>query len=102
MSSLRRTPRGSNPFKPQSDFVGDEDEVEDVEDDEDVVVDELEVLEDDSPELLLLPPPLSFSVPLELAPLSLEDELVRPLAEADDARESVIYQPLPLKTMPTG
>jgi hypothetical protein len=74
--------------------------VEDVEDDEDVVVDELEVLEDDSPELLL--PPLSFSVPLELAPLSLEDELVRPLAEADDARESVMYQPLPLKTMPTG
>jgi hypothetical protein len=32
-----------------------------------------------------------------------EDELLRPFAEADEAeRESVMYQPLPLKTMPTG
>ena len=31
------------------------------------------------------------------------EELVRPFAEADeDERESVIYQPLPLNTMPTG
>jgi hypothetical protein len=26
----------------------------------------------------------------------------RPFADADDARESVMYQPLPLNTMPTG
>lgn len=26
----------------------------------------------------------------------------RPFAELDDERESVMYQPLPLKTMPTG
>lgn len=32
------------------------------------------------------------------------DELVllRPLLDDDDERESVMYQPLPLKTMPTG
>lgn len=37
------------------------------------------------------------------ASLSLDDELLRPLADAEDAeRESVMYQPLPLKTMPTG
>ena len=31
-----------------------------------------------------------------------DDELDRPLAEDDDERESVMYQPLPLKTIPTG
>jgi hypothetical protein len=66
-------------------------------------VDEPDVLEDESAELVL---PLSLSALLELESLSPEeeddDELVRPLAEADDARESVMYQPLPLKTMPTG
>ncbi len=30
------------------------------------------------------------------------DELARPLAEAVDDRESVMYHPLPLNTMPTG
>jgi hypothetical protein len=33
---------------------------------------------------------------------SLDELLARPLLEDDDERESVIYQPLPLKTMPTG
>jgi hypothetical protein len=81
-------------------LVDDEDEVEDVDDDEDVVVDEPDVLEEESAELLL---PLSLPALLELESLSPEDDkLVRPLAEADDARESVMYQPLPLKTMPTG
>jgi hypothetical protein len=80
-----------------------EDEVEDVDDDEDFVVDEPEALEDESVE----PLPLSLPALLELESLSPEDdedddELVRPLAAADDARESVMYQPLPLKTMPTG
>jgi hypothetical protein len=84
------------------DGVEDED-VDDDEDDEDFVVDEPDVLEDESVELVL---PLSLPALLELESLSPEeeddDELVRPLAEADDARESVMYQPLPLKTMPTG
>jgi hypothetical protein len=71
----------------------------DEEEDEEVVVDELEVLEEESVELLL---PLSLLGLLELESLSPEDELLRPLAEADDARESVMYQPLPLNTMPTG
>jgi hypothetical protein len=31
-----------------------------------------------------------------------DDELVRPLVADDDERESVMYQPLPLKTIPTG
>jgi len=45
----------------------------------------------------------SFDASLPL-PLSFEDEELddEPLAEDFDARESVTYQPLPLKTMPTG
>jgi hypothetical protein len=35
------------------------------------------------------------------APLSDDDE-PEPLADFEDDRESVMYQPLPLKTMPTG
>jgi hypothetical protein len=35
------------------------------------------------------------------APSSDDDE-PEPLADFDDDRESVMYQPLPLKTMPTG
>ena len=35
-------------------------------------------------------------------PESLLDELARPFAEPEDERESVMYQPLPLNTMPTG
>src|SRR6516225_4917948 len=90
----------------QSDFVDvEEDEDVDVVDDDD---DELEPLEDEPPELLplSLPDPLaSEDLLLALESLSSEeedeevDELARPLAEADDARESVMYQPLPLKTM---
>ncbi len=38
----------------------------------------------------------------ELLDDSDSDEEVRPLADAEDERESVMYQPLPLKTMPTG
>ncbi len=68
-------------------------------------------------ELSLFLPESSFDEPLELAsfdfvesdeedddePESLLEELARPLADADeDERESVMYQPLPLKTMPTG
>ena len=37
---------------------------------------------------------------LEDEPLS--DDDVEPLADFVDERESVMYQPLPLKTMPTG
>jgi hypothetical protein len=49
--------------------------------------------------LAALPDSLGFaedspSVDFEARPL--------PEAEADEARESVMYQPLPLKTMPTG
>jgi hypothetical protein len=38
------------------------------------------------------------------APLlpSPDDDALEPLADDFDERESVIYQPLPLKTMPTG
>ena len=61
-------------------------------------------------ELLLL---LSFDVePLsfDFEPLSFdsddvegeEEELLDPVVDELDARESVMYQPLPLKTMPTG
>jgi hypothetical protein len=44
-------------------------------------------------------------VPLSFWALSLESEVelvVGPLADELDERESVMYQPLPLKTMPTG
>jgi hypothetical protein len=61
-------------------------------------VDELE------PESLLALPSLeSFELLLDsfAVPLS-EDELEEPLADFVDDLESVIYQPLPLKTMPTG
>jgi len=49
-----------------------------------------------------LSPELEPSADLELESPSLEDddEPARPLD--DDDRESVTYQPLPLKTMPTG
>jgi hypothetical protein len=43
----------------------------------------------------------SFAASLPL-PLSLDAEDDEPLAEDFEARESVTYQPLPLKTMPTG
>ena len=60
----------------------------------------------------LEPEALSLDEPLSLVELpesedfvpespSLDDD-VRPLADADEERESVMYQPLPLKTMPTG
>jgi len=59
---------------------------------------ELEELEDE-----LLSVDLEPSDDFEPESPSLDvDELVRPLAEADDERESVMYQPLPLKTIPTG
>lgn len=49
---------------------------------------------DDEP--LLAPEPLlSLVLPAGV-------ELEPPLADCDDDRESVMYQPLPLKTMPTG
>jgi hypothetical protein len=67
-----------------------------------VVEDVLESVEDDDD-----PVPPSFedvldSVDLEAESPPLEDELLRPLADPDEERESVMYQPLPLKTMPTG
>ena len=34
--------------------------------------------------------------------LSDDPEELEPFVEDDDERESVMYQPLPLKTMPTG
>ena len=79
--------------------------------DDELVVDELELdslLLLDSFELL----PESFEPepepepPLELSPLELDEppseDDVEPLADFVDDRESVMYQPLPLKTMPTG
>jgi hypothetical protein len=45
--------------------------------------------------------PESESFLPESAPLSDDDE-PEPLAALVDDRESVMYQPLPLKTMPTG
>ena len=49
---------------------------------------------------------LSFGVPdsdaFDDESPSDDEDPVRPLAEAVDERESVMYQPLPLNTMPTG
>jgi hypothetical protein len=70
----------------------------------------LDELESFDPESAL--PPESFG-PASLAPESLEPESLEldesdeldapePLADALDARESVLYQPLPLNTIPTG
>jgi hypothetical protein len=76
----------------QSDFVDEESEDED------------EELEDDEVVLVLDAPSLAapesedFDSPSE----DDDDEVVRPFAEAVEDRESVIYQPLPLNTMPTG
>jgi hypothetical protein len=71
--------------------------------DDELDVDELAELELDS--LLLLdsafePAPASFPDSFD-DPLLSEDD-VEPLADFVDDRESVMYQPLPLKTMPTG
>ena len=61
----------------------------------------LVLLEDES--LAVLEDVSDFSDLFDDSPSLDEDELDRPLAEAeDDERESVMYQPLPLKTMPTG
>ena len=49
--------------------------------------------------------PDSFFVEVDSDEVDLVSEsldFAAPLAEADDDRESVMYQPLPLKTMPTG
>ena len=46
--------------------------------------------------------PALVSADFEGDSLSLELEPLRPLADDDADRESVMYQPLPLKTMPTG
>jgi len=82
-------------------MAGQSDDVplDDVEDVEDVAPDEDDdddfAVEDDDevPSLLLVLPSLLDDE---------DDEPVAPLAEALDARESVMYQPLPLNTMPTG
>ena len=71
-------------------------------DDEDV----LEAEDDDALGSLLFDPE-SEVVSDDLAPSDVFSGVFsavpRPLLEADDAdRESVMYQPLPLKTMPTG
>ena len=75
-------------------------EVEDEEDDElEPVVEEefeLSLLALDS--VLLVSDLVSFEDEAE----SLLDAPARPLADPDEDRESVMYQPLPLKTMPTG
>ena len=72
---------------------------------DEVVVEAVDVSPED-PESFL---PGSFLVEAESAvdedfvSESPEEDELRPLAEADeDERESVMYQPLPLKTMPTG
>jgi hypothetical protein len=62
----------------------------------------------EAPELSFEGAELVLSFDVELAPLSFdsdvvdEDALVGPFADELEARESVMYQPLPLKTMPTG
>jgi hypothetical protein len=48
-----------------------------------------------------LEPLLESFEPLLPSPDNDDDE-DEPLADDDDERESVMYQPLPLKTMPTG
>jgi hypothetical protein len=53
-----------------------------------------------------LVPPLesleSFEVLLPSPEEDDDDDALEPLADDDEERESVMYQPLPLKTMPTG
>jgi hypothetical protein len=67
--------------------------------DEGAEADEVDVLD----ELLSVLDEVLDSVDFELADSpSLEPELLRPLADAVEERESVMYQPLPLNTMPTG
>ena len=46
--------------------------------------------------------PLPESLEVLLPSLEEDDDDAAPLADEDDERESVMYQPLPLKTMPTG
>ena len=75
--------------------------------DDELDVDELEL---DSLPLLdageLLPESFAPEPPLELSPFEVDEPAseddVEPLADLVEDRESVMYQPLPLKTMPTG
>ena len=82
------------PLTAQSDVLAlDDEDVEDVEPEDDDDEDDDDVDDDEVPSPLFLAP----SVPDDE-----DDDAVAPLAEALDARESVMYQPLPLNTMPTG
>jgi len=89
----------------QSDFEELEPEPELVLEDEEP---ELEELEDEVPSEDDFEPsdggfePSDDDFELDSPPSLDDDDPVRPLAEADDERESVMYQPLPLKTIPTG
>jgi hypothetical protein len=84
------------PLAGQSDVLAlaDDEDVEDVEPDEDDDDDDFGVEDDDEVLSLLLVLPSLLD--------DEDDDAVAPLAEALDARESVMYQPLPLNTMPTG
>ena len=88
------------PTEPESRYaLSEPDFAGDGEDDEGVGGVELDALESFS-EPDSLPAPVSAD--FEADSLSLELEPLRPLADDDADRESVMYQPLPLKTMPTG
>jgi len=79
--------------------LGEEDDDEDeVEPEPDVEAVELEVLVEELSAFELL---VSDAFDLD-SPSPEELALLRPLLEDEDERESVMYQPLPLKTMPTG
>lgn len=62
-----------------------------------------DVVDDDDEEdaVVSVDDPVLASGPVLSPPLA-GVELDAPLADCDDDRESVMYQPLPLKTMPTG
>lgn len=63
-----------------------------------------DVVDDDDEEdvVVSVDDPVLASGPLLSLVLPAGVELEPPLADCDDDRESVMYQPLPLKTMPTG
>jgi hypothetical protein len=95
LAASRQDVREGRTPPPQSAFEEDDEEDEE----EEVEVDALELLEVLVSAAFVLD---SVDFAAESPSLEEDDEAVRPLADADDERESVTYQPLPLNTMPTG
>ena len=93
-----RDPSGAAQSEDLADEPDDDEEDDDDVEEEDVVL--LDSLLDEDDEPSFEDDELSFEddPPSEPSP----DELVRPLADAVDDRESVMYHPLPLNTIPTG